>query len=439
MRGRGIYLCMFCVLAVAPVAWSQQERTLSIGELLRLSDTENAEIKAAISQIKVSEQQERISRSPLLPQLNLSLSVGYLGNGTILDRDFSHPVKDELPHLSNSLGVELYQPLYEGGSIAGGIQMAKKQTQMAGIGLEATRNTVRMMIVGNYLELAKNSNLLAVYEENIRLTEKLLQEMRARYGQGTVLKNDITRYELKLSSLGYDRLATRNAIRICRANLNSLLGWGDSVEIVPDLPEFEPGSLENEDEWLQSALGHAQPLKTYGLQAEMEKIGKKITRAGYIPQIGLLATDNLIGPVTFEIPVLNKNYNAWFVGLSVKWNVSSLYTNHKSMRKHDLELSHIGSEQKAEESSLERRIHEAFTLYGQSVERLAIERKNLQLAKENYSLIEHRYNQQLSLLTDMLDASTARLDAGVRLVNAEISARYYYYQLHFIAGTLIEL
>ena len=106
------------------------------------------------------------------------------------------------------------------------------------------------------------------------------------------------------------------------------------------------------------------------------------------------------------------------------------------MRRHNLELARIREESDAAATGIEREISEALTLYRQSVERLAIERKNVQLAEENYAVVSNRFDNQLALLTDMLDASNARLDAGVRLVNAEISTRFYFYQLHFIAGTL---
>jgi outer membrane protein TolC len=67
---------------------------------------------------------------------------------------------------------------------------------------------------------------------------------------------------------------------------------------------------------------------------------------------------------------------------------------------------------------------------------LETEEKNVELATENYRLVENRYNNQLALLTDMLDASTAKLDAEVRLVNARVNIIYYYYQLKYNSGTL---
>ncbi|MGN0008026.1 MAG: TolC family protein [Alistipes sp.] len=435
---RTIYLITVFLLSAVSGLHGQTSRSMTIDEMFRLAEEQNTDIGTAVQAIGVARQEEKIARSARLPQVDLSLTLSYLGNGTILDRDFSNPTRDKLPHFSNTLGVELYQPVYTGGAIAGAVSLSKSQTELADVGFDATKNSVRIAIVRNCLELAKNRNLLAVYDENIRLTEKLLGEMRARHEQGVVLKNDITRYELKLSSLGYDRLATENAIRICNANLVSLLGIDASTDIIPQ-PSAVYDDIREVDAWLQSAAVNAPQIRSYEVQTNMESIKRRIAKSEYIPKIGIVVGDSFLGPVTFEVPALNKNYNAWFVGVNLKWNISSLFTAHKSVRKHNMQIARIQSAQSAEQESLNRRIHEAYTLYRQSIERLEIERKNIQLAEENYAVVSNRFDNRLALLTDMLDASNALLDAGVRLVNAEISAQFYYYQLHFISGTLITL
>lgn len=433
-----IYLFMAFALLSGVTAKAQTPLRATLGKLFELAEMQNSDIGVAKEAIQVAEQQEKVARNAQLPQIKASLMLAYLGNGKILDRDFSNPVRDKLPHFSNTLDLEVFQPLYTGGSIAGGIALSGKQTEMARLGLDAARNAIRMTIVRNFLELAKNRNLLAVYDENIRLTEKLLGEMKVKHSQGVALKNDITRYELKLSSLNYDRLAIRNAIRICNANLTSLLGLDPATELLPEASADTLPPMASEA-WMQSAQTHSTQIKGYGLQSDMEQLGKRITHAAYLPQIGLAGGNRFLGPITFEVPTLDKNYNAWTVGLSVSWNISSLFTTGKATKKHDLELTRIHDEQKTTEEAIGRQIHEALTLYRQSIERLDIERKNIQLAEENYAVVSSRFDNQLALLTDMLDASAARLDAGVRLVNAEISAQYYYYQLHFITGTLITL
>ncbi len=428
------------VVTLMPGAYGQEVRQMSIGEIFGLTDRQNADIATADSRIATARQGEAVAQNARLPQLNASLTLSYLGDGTILDRDFGNATRDRLPHFSNTLGVELYQPVYTGGAISSGIGLAKKGTEMAENNRMLSVNSVRMALATNYLELAKHRNLLQVYNENIRLTEKLIGEMKAKHSQGIVLKNDITRYELRLSSLTYDRLATENAIRIFNNNLVSMLGLEQSTEIIPDITA--DGNLNADSDagtWIESATTNSPSLKSLDLSADMECLERKIAHSDYIPKIGIVAGDNFLGPVTFEVPVININYNAWFVGVNVKWNISSLFTTPRSTKKHDLALASIRYEREATAAHIERNITEAATLYRQAIERLEIERKNVQLADENYAVVANKFDNQLALLTDMLDASNARLDAGVRLVNAEISTRYYYYQLHFIAGTLTTL
>lgn len=432
-------LALFLIVSLPDVC-GRDLRPMTMVQLFELADSHNPDIGAADAKIAASRQGESVAKNAMLPQINASLTLSYLGDGTILDRNLSNATRDRLPHFSNTLGVEVYQPVYTGGAIRSGIRLADKETEMAVNSKEALANSIRMDIAANYLELAKQRNLLKVYDENIVLTEKLLTEMKARYAQGTALKNDITRYELRLSSISYDRLATCNAIKILNNNLVLLTGVDGSTDIVPDITNdgnFLSGS--NDTPWLDVAQSNSPSLKSMNILNDMERLGRDIAWSEYIPKIGLVAGDNFLGTITFEVPALNKNYNAWFLGVNVKWNLSSLFTTPKSTRKHDLELHRIQIEKDAVLTGIERDITEAVTLYRQSIERMNIERKNVQLAEENYSVVANRFNNDLALLTDMLDASNARLDAGVRLVNAEISARYYYYRLHYITGTLIKL
>lgn len=435
---RTTFLLISAVITTAGV-YARTPQTLS--RMFMLADRANAGVRAADASVDAARQHEAEARSVGLPNISASLTLSYLGDGTILDRDFGNRHRDPLPHFSNTLELSLYQPVYAGGAIIGGIDMARQQTLLASTTRDGVRNDVRMAVATNYLELIKCQNLLEVYRENIALTHRLIAEMEARYDKGVALRNDITRYRLRLSTLSYDSLSTANTADICASNLASLLGLDKGAPIDTDAADAFAGIPDagSEDSWLSLARANAPTLISLDTRTEIEKTARKITHSEYLPKVGIVAGDNFLGPVTFEVPALNTNYNAWFVGVNVKWNISSLFTTNKATRKHDLKLGQIATQREAEDESLERRIHEAYTLYSQAVQRLAIEEMNVRLAQENYEVVSNRFDNQLALLTDMLDASTTRLDAGVRLVNARISTYYYYYQLNYIAGTLIQL
>lgn len=88
------------------------------------------------------------------------------------------------------------------------------------------------------------------------------------------------------------------------------------------------------------------------------------------------------------------------------------------------------------EESIYRQIDQVYRQYVEACEHINTQLKNVELATENYRIIERRYSADLSLLTDMLDASASKLDAEVGLVNAQANAIFYYFQLKYISGSL---
>ena len=60
----------------------------------------------------------------------------------------------------------------------------------------------------------------------------------------------------------------------------------------------------------------------------------------------------------------------------------------------------------------------------------------MQLALQNYGVVDNRYKNDLALLTDMLDASNIKLGAELDLVNARVNVVYNYLKMKYITHTL---
>ena len=67
---------------------------------------------------------------------------------------------------------------------------------------------------------------------------------------------------------------------------------------------------------------------------------------------------------------------------------------------------------------------------------VSTQEKQVELADQNYSVVKNRYDNDLALLTDMLDASNMKLSADMALVNARINMLYNYFKLKYITNTL---
>lgn len=60
----------------------------------------------------------------------------------------------------------------------------------------------------------------------------------------------------------------------------------------------------------------------------------------------------------------------------------------------------------------------------------------MELARQNYQVVNNRYLNQLAIITDMIDATNMKLDAELGEVDARINIAYAYYKMKYIAGQL---
>jgi outer membrane protein TolC len=429
---------LVALLHQSAICAEQSQISLSIKDVLERVEANNKDVAVARRNVDVTAQGIKVANAAKLPNIDASLSLSYLGDATIMDRDFTNVMRASVPHFGNSASVTVYQPVYAGGAITAGVDMAKTQNSLSLTELDLTRQNVSIQAVGCYLELFKANNLLSVYDENIATTTRLLNEMRSRYSEGVVLKNDITRYELRLSTLSYDRLTIANRISVLNHDLCLLLGLDEGAQVATNIDgELQQlPALDSRASWLDTSLQNSPSLKLIDKQCELNLQQRKLIKAEKLPHVGLVAGDSFNGPLTFEIPPLDNNYNYWYFGVSVSYNVSSLFKTSKSALKNALEREQLNTRRAAVAENIDRTIDNTYTQYTQAFKMLETEEKNVELATENYRIVENRYNNQLALLTDMLDASTAKLDAEVRLVNARVNIIYYYYQLKYNSGTL---
>ena len=60
----------------------------------------------------------------------------------------------------------------------------------------------------------------------------------------------------------------------------------------------------------------------------------------------------------------------------------------------------------------------------------------MELARQNYEVMNSRYLNQMALVTDMVDASNLRLNAELKEVDARINIVYAYYRMKYVAGEI---
>ena len=439
MSKRFCLIASLCAMLCGHGLYAQDNnrRMLGIDEMFRLADENSSSIKSYSTGKDAAAMALKSAKAQRLPDINASLSASYLGDGNLWDRDFSNGQTISMPHFGNNFALQASMTVYAGGAINSGIALAELGEQMATLDWQKNRQDIRFLLTGYYLNLFKLNNQAEVLEKNIELTKLVIKNMVARRKQGSALKNDITRYELQLENQKLQLTKVNDAKKIMNHQLVTTLHLPGGTEIVPDTTLLANNVVAgNEDEWQQKASTSNLSLQQSGLNVEMSRQKEKLERSELLPKIAIIAEEHLDGPITIEVPVLDNNFNYWFVGVGVKYNISSLFKSNKKVKQARLQTRRAMEEQTLAHEQVENAVQAAYTDYLTSFTELQTQTKKTELANQNYKVTDNRYRNNLALLTDMLDASNTKLDAELGLVNARIDVIYNYYKMKYLTHTL---
>ncbi len=423
--------------AMTSVSFAQKARPMDISQLFELIEQNNTTLSVKKTGIEVAREGVKSAKSQRLPDINASLSASYNGNALLMDRDFTNVQNLTTPHFGNAFTLDAQQVIYAGGAVSAGIKMAEIGAEQATVGTELSRQGQRFLALSQYLDLQKIANREKVLRSNIELTQQLIDNINEKHAQGVALKNDVTRYELQLQTLKLNLTKLDNTRSILNHQLCNTLGIPVSERIEPteDTTEKTFGR-EGEEQWQKDATSVSPQLKMAQLNEEMSRQQEKLAKSELLPKIAVVASNNFNGPITFELPPIDKNLNIWYVGVGVKYSLSSLYKSNKKLSQARIATRQAQEQKALAQEELNNNVQAAYTDYLQSYVELETQKKNVELANENYNVINDRYLNQLALITDMVDAANMKLDAELSEVDARINIAYQYYKVKFVAGKL---
>ena len=430
------------------------QQRISLQSLFDLADQQSQRIKVSEAALKAAEEGVASAKTALLPSVELSVQGSYTGNAFMMSRGFStsgtteyivpglrpqqvENGKQPTPHWGTSFTAQASQVIYAGGAIRSGIEMARLGRQLAELDVEKNRQEVRFLLAGYYLDLCKLQNQSQVIDRNIELTEKVIGQMKARREQGTVLKNDITRYELQRQSLVLAKTQVDDARKIIRHQIATTIHLPEGEEFEVEELSYDDAALRHDETlWQETASGNNIDIRQASVATELAEQKVRNTRAASLPSVAVVAENNLFGPYTADLIPKNANVNVWFIGIGVRYNLSSIWKNKHDIRKAKHEQTQARESVRLAREGVENGVQACYTNLLTSTVEVQTQEKQVELADQNYAVVRNRYDNDLALLTDMLDASNMKLSADMALVNARINMLYNYYKLKYLTHTL---
>lgn len=330
-------------------------------------------------------------------------------------------------------GFQLVQPIYAGGKITAGRKLAR-------IGREAAaeqQRMTRMDVIADadnaywtYIAVRAKRELMETF---ISMMDTLYAQTRTAVDAGMATSNDLLRIEAKRSELEYNRQKVQNGADLCRMALCNAIGVGFDTDIVPTdtMPEcIAPGNPDTDI--LSRPEYH---LLQKQLMAASEQV--KMTRGDYLPTVGLSLSYTWYGNIKLKgmADLGGGNYmpytQSFKDGIGMGMLAVSIPIFHwgegvKKVRRAKIEVDNARLTLEQTSRLLELEARQAAANLSDGWAMIASARTAAEQAAENLRVMQNRYDEAMSPLTDLLDAQTQWQQSRSNMIEAVTQYQIYH-------------
>lgn len=456
-----------CLLALAiltlPII-SIQAQVLTLDSCLSLARQNNKELRRAELDIDKAQQVKNQAFTNYFPQVKAT-AIGYHSLHPMIEvgiEDFDNAsVRDLLTTLYGNygaalgldntislfqygyqVGVTALQPVYMGGKIVAGNQLAKVGVEAAQLQTEITERDLLEQVEESYWLVVGLTEKQQTLQAVTALLDTIHRTVQSAVGAGLALQTDLLQVELRQSEIHRTQIQLDNGLSLAKRALWQSIGKTDPAPIEEGLDNIKFETIQA-DSTLQapplagspqargrsgvhSKEGQGRSLESslLSLQVRAAELQRRMTIAEALPQVAVGAHygySNMQANFLRDGLGSKTGNGAVFVSVSVPltdwWE-----TGHK-IRENNIALEQARLQEQHTNQLLTLRTQQAYDKMIESYLLIAENRHALDLARENYRLSGVNYRAGMGTITDLLTAQTALLQAENNLTDALISYR----------------
>jgi outer membrane protein len=397
-------------------------RPLSLPDAIDLALQQNANVLKGRADLEAAYGLVLQTRAIVLP------SVRSTGNFQAADpglrEQFPTPVPVNLPDNTWFVDIRVTQSLYEGGRMKSALREAKLTKEQAVSQFESVIADTVLDVQLAYYDVLLAQQQILVQEASVNLLTNQLVNTRARFEAGTVRPFNVLRAEVELANAQPRLIRARNASRIAKNNLSTLLGFDIPKDVWEDIPlnlsdklEARPMSIE-----LPSAIGQALDRRpelmvlTKAERLRREQI--KDSRAGYKPSLrayGGYQARNF----SFSDDI-GQEVHGWTTGLQLSWDLFDGLATQGRIQQATALYDRARVELTDARRRIEQEVRTTYSTFMEAREVLESQRRVVEQAEEALRQVTelNKAGAEGGTQLDVLSSQTALTDARTTQVQA---------------------
>lgn len=372
---------------------------LSLSDSVALALKNNPSIKMAQSDKDKSQWSVSEAQAGRMPTVSL-------GN--------SYSLKDHNPAGTDDLSGSLRMnwQLYSGGRVEGQIDQAKRGVGVADLGVEKTKQQLKLDTTTAYFTILQTKNLVEVNQQSVSNLQEHLNSVQAKYDVGVVAKSDVLRAEVELANAQQNLIKAQNNYDLAVAGLLNAM----TIDPGTELALTDTLSYNKYDKTLDDSLQAAQTRPDVAQAEENVKISEtaiKMAKSGKLPSVSLSASNGWNGSV---LP--GSGDDDWSVGLSASWSIFDAGSTSAKVKQADASLDKAKEQLVQVKNSAALEVRQNYLSMQEAEKRIDTNKVAVGKAEEDLVIAREKYNAGVGTNLDVIDAQLALTQAKTNEIQA---------------------
>ncbi len=452
MNSRQIIAAFLLVLFAFAKANSQQtvEPILTREESVELMLQNNFDIVVARNQENIAENNKGILNSNYLPSLQGTAGATYENADS--ETDFNGATNQDGTERENivindaitrnySAAIELNYTLFDGLGRYYNYQRLQEQYNLSQLQVRSTVENTTVQLMSVYLEVARLSENLDVFEQNLAISKERKKRAEYRFEFGQVNKLEVLNALVDINADSINVLNARQNLRNTKRDLNLLMNREleeqfkiDTVVTFQNLLEID--SYIEEIESNNVALLQAQS------NVDISDYDIKTTRALLLPSIGLSGSYgwNLNdSPASAFFPGTTRTGNSFQLGANLTWNIFDGGNSITRLRNAVIEKENQDILKKQVFLQVKRDVANARGNYENALAIYRMQEQNVITNRNNFERTQEQFELGQVTSIEFRQAQVNLLDAETTMNLAKYDAKLAEYQLLQLTGQLLNV
>ena len=301
--------------------------------------------------------------------------------------------------------LTLVQPIFAGGQIYNGNQLAKIGTRAAKLQENLAETEIRRNTETYYWLIVSLKEKMKTIDEAQKQVDAIRKDVETAVDAGVAVKNDLLRVELEKKKLESNRIKVENGIAVAKLMLARQMNRDNSDF---ELAEATLDNINPPDDYKMSAdeaVERRAESKLLAISREAAEKEKSMERGKALPTVAVgasllyqnLLDDDAVNGVLFA---------------SVTVPISDWWSNSYSTAKFDLKAQKAVIDEVENKNLIKVDIEAKWNSLNESYKQIEISRDAVAQAEENLRIQRDFYNAGIATLSNLLEAETLRQQAA---------------------------